>query len=259
MNVLSPDEKRSFDRDGFLLCRGFFPPGQVRAWREEMAALVQSAPTHPRKDLFTCNPAPPSAPTDPENPHRVWRIMDLPLLGDTWFKLVCDPRIVGVMSDLLGPDINFHNGKAILKPPHFRPKDWGWHQDWPYERHTEPHLAAAITYLHDMEPGAGATEVLPGTHAQGEWEHVGGADLHSIPEDRIGPEARPVAVNAGDVLFIHVLVVHRAGINDSALSRCGVINEYKTAATRDLWGNRLAFAELPLVRNGRPFYQLAGD
>ncbi len=256
MNVLTADQKRSFDANGFLLCEGFFPPDVVGRWREEMAALATEAMRHHRKDLFTCDPPPAGTPVDPANPHRVWRIMDLPLLGDTWFKLVCHPRIVGVMSELLGPDINFHNGKAIFKPPRFHPKDWGWHQDWPYERHTEPDLAAALIYLDDMDADAGATEVLPGSHKAGEWEHVEANGLLSIPDSRIGPEARPVPVKAGDVLFIHVQVVHRAGHNLSPTSRCGVINEYKTAATRDLWGNRLAFAEMPLVRAGRPFVQL---
>lgn len=251
MLVATAEQKRSFDEKGYLLCRGFFSPEMVGGWRKEMASLVSDPAGHPRQDLFTCDPAPAGAPVDPANPQRVWRVMDLPLLGDTWFELVCHPRIVGMMSDLLGPDINFHNGKAILKPPHFRPKDWGWHQDWPYERHTEPELAAAIIYLHDMDAGEGATEVLPGSHRSGEWEHVDVDGLLSIPAERIGPEAMPVPVRAGDVLFIHVLVVHRAGQNDSAISRCGVINEYKTAATGDLWGNRLAFAEMPLVRQGK--------
>lgn len=204
------------------------------------------------------DPAPSGAPMDPANPHRVWRIMDPPLLGDLWFRLICEPRIVMAMSELLGPDINFHNSKAILKPPHFRPKSWGWHQDFPYERHSEPDLAAALVYLDDMEPGAGATEVVPGSHRQGEWIHPeGGSEFHTIPEERIGPDAQAVSVKAGDVLFLHVLTVHRAGPNESDTSRCAVINEYKTAATRDLWGNRLAFAEMPLVRDGKPFYQLA--
>lgn len=257
MRILTPDQKQSFQANGFLLWRSFFEPQHVAAWRAEMAALSRQALDHHRRNLFTCDPPPPGAPGDPDNPHRVWRIMDLPLLGDTWFKLACDVRIVGVMSDLLGPDINFHNGKAILKPPHFRPKNWGWHQDWPYERHSEPDLAAAIIYLHDMDANEGATEVVPGSHLAGEWDHAGSEDLYSIPQERIGPEARAVPVRAGDVLFIHVLVVHRAGLNESATSRCGVINEYKTATTRDLWGNKLAFAELPLARGGRPVFQFA--
>ncbi len=257
MRVASPDQKAFFDDNGYLLCREFFPAETVARWRDEMAALLQNPADHPRSALFTADPGPADAPIDPANPHRIWRVMDLPLLGDTWFQLACDPRITGMMSDLLGPDINFHNGKAILKPPHFQPRDWGWHQDWPYERHSEPDLAASIVYLHDMEPDAGATALVPRSHTSGEWEHVETDGLFSIPEDRIGPDATPVAVRAGDVLFIHVLIVHRAGINNSSLSRCGVINEYKTAGTRDLWGNTLAFAELPLVRNGQPFLTCA--
>lgn len=257
MHELAPEQKQSFDEQGFLLMPGFFSEDCVKAWREEMASLLQDPSSRPRSDLFTAAAEEPGAATDPANPHRIWRVMDLPLLGDTWFKLACHPRIVGVMSDLLGPDVNFHNGKAILKPPSFRMKFWSWHQDWPYERHSEPDLAAAIIYLHDMDANAGATEILPGSHRQGEWDHDEQDGLLSIPPERIGPEAHPVSVRAGDVLFIHVLVVHRAGPNDSAISRCGVINEYKTAQTQDQWGNKLAFAELPLMRGGAPFWQVA--
>lgn len=256
MGVLTSEQKQFFNENGYLHWESFFSPDVVAGWREEMAALLAEFELHHRHDLFTRDAGPKDAPIDPANPHRVWRVMDLPLLGDTWFRLACEPRIVAVMSELLGPDINFHNGKAILKPPHFSPKDWGWHQDWPYERHTQPDLAAAIIYLNDMDADAGATGVLPGSHLRGEWEHVETDGLFSIPEDRVGPEAGPVAVRAGDVLFIHVLVVHRAGINRSATSRCGVINEYKTAQTRDLWGNRMAFAELPLARGGKPILRI---
>lgn len=253
MHVLTPEQKRSFDENGFLLCEQFFSPQQVAVWQDELAALLQQPTDHPRSDLFTYDPRPDGAPMDPANPHRVWRIMDMPLMGDSWFRLACHPRIVGAVSDLLGPDVNFHNGKAILKPPHFRPKFWGWHQDFPYERHTEPDLLAALTYVHDMDGGSGATEVLPGSHKGGGWDHATRDGLHAIDPQRVGTEAKPVRVRAGDVVFLHVLTVHRAGPNESATSRCGVINEYKTAATRDLWGNRLAFAELPLMRGGRPF------
>lgn len=255
MLELSGEQKRFFAESGYLVMRGFFTEDVVASWREEMAALLHDPRSHHRADLFTSDAAPSGAPQDPANPHRIWRIMDLPLLSDTWFKLACEPRIVGVMSDLLGPDINFHNGKAILKPPHFRRSFWGWHQDWPYERHTEPDLAAAIVYLHDMDENAGATEILPGSHRRGEWPHEQREGLFAIPPEQIGPEAHPVPVKAGDVLFIHVQVVHRAGNNETAVSRCGIINEYKTAQTRDLWGNRLAFAELPLVRGGKHCYR----
>ena len=53
------------------------------------------------------------------------------------------------MVDLLGPNIDFHNGKVRNKPPGFVCTQ-SWHQDWPYERHTKPELAAAITYLYQF-------------------------------------------------------------------------------------------------------------
>ncbi|GMU23608.1 MAG: hypothetical protein AMXMBFR13_36860 [Phycisphaerae bacterium] len=256
MSVLSDAQRQSFVRDGFLHAPGFFQAEVISAWRRELATLLQRPSEHHRRDLFTCDAPPTGAPLDADNPHRVWRIMDLPLLGETWFKLICEPRIVVAMSELLGPDINFHNGKAILKPPHFRPSNWGWHQDFAYEKHDRPELAAALIYLHDMDASEGATEVLPGSHRSGDWTHSNDADLHSIPDEQIGSEARPVAVKAGDVLFLHVLTVHRAGPNESSTSRCAVINEYKTAAAQDLWGNQLAFAELPLARGGRQRFGL---
>ena len=57
--------------------------------------------------------------------------------------------------------------------------------------------------------------------------------------------------DAGDVVIIHVLVVHRAGHNYTQRSRNAIINEYKTAEAVDEWNNRCAFAGLPLARGGR--------
>ena len=85
-------------------------------------------------------------------------MMDQTLAGDYWFDQFTEPRIVSVMVDLLGPDLDFHNGKIRNKPPGFVCTQ-SWHQDWPYERHTEPDLAAAITYLDPSGFEAGATEV----------------------------------------------------------------------------------------------------
>jgi ectoine hydroxylase-related dioxygenase (phytanoyl-CoA dioxygenase family) len=140
-------------------------------------------------------------------------------------------------------------GKARIKPPGYR-NTQGWHQDWPYERHTLPELAAAITYLDDTGPGAAATRVLPGSHRQGEWPH----DVrNTIPDAAaVGWPEVEVTARAGDVAFIHVLVVHRAGDNHSMLNRTAVINEYKTKAARPLRYQPLAFNELPLLRGGRP-------
>jgi phytanoyl-CoA hydroxylase len=172
----------------------------------------------------------------------------------TWFDQIRDPRVVNVVGDLLGPDINFFNGKARIKPPGYV-NTQGWHQDWPYERHTAPDLAAAIVYLDDTGPGEGATRIVPGSHRRGEWPHD---ERNTIPDTAVTKPEVEVTARAGDVAFIHVLVVHRAGDNPSGRNRTAIINEYKTQGTRPLKYQPLAFNELPLLRGGRPTTVAAG-
>ena len=77
---------------------------------------------------------------------------------------------------------------------------------------------------------------------------------YSIPEEllrRSGLETRRIDARAGDLLLIHVLVVHKAGNNASAVGRHAVINEYKATAAVDLWGNSCGLAGLPLLRQGQ--------
>ena len=99
-------------------------------------------------------------PVDPYNPKNVQGIKDQPLANDYWFNNVTDPRIVNVFIDLFGPDIDFHNGKVRNNPPGFT-NTQGWHQDWPYERHSTSDLAAAIIYLDANDVDQGSTRSCP--------------------------------------------------------------------------------------------------
>ena len=217
--------------------------------RRQYHELVTEIEPRPQNVKYSFMAPPTDYAPDAFNPRNVVGMMDQTLAGDYWFDQFTEPRIVSVMVDLLGPNLDFHNGKIRNKPPGFT-CDQSWHQDWPYERHTEPDLAAAITYLDGTDFEAGATEVAPGSHLKGEYPTV--ENSHTIPDEHLADD-HPVVLAAkpGDVAVIHVLVVHRAGHNYTPQSRNAIINEYKTAETIDQWGNRCAFAGLPLARNGQ--------
>ena len=136
--------------------------------RCELHRLVTEIEHRPKNVKYSFMDAPEGYAPDPFNPHNIVGMMDQTLAGDYWFDQFTEPRIVSVMVDLLGPDLDFHNGKIRNKPPGFVCSQ-SWHQDWPYERHTEPDLAAVITYLDPSAFEAGATEVLPGSHLKGEY------------------------------------------------------------------------------------------
>jgi ectoine hydroxylase-related dioxygenase (phytanoyl-CoA dioxygenase family) len=250
MLALTLEQKQFFDRNGYLLLEQVYSPEEVAEAREEMNRLLREPEkAHPRvRFSYEVPEAGKGAPIDPDNPNRVWMIMDTPLAGDWWFRQFQDPRVVDAIVDCLGPNIDFHNGKARIKPPGYRSHQ-GWHQDWPYERHTLPELAAAITYLDDTWDGAATTTVVPGSHLRGEWPHD---ERNIIPDDLVKEPGVPLRARAGDMAIIHVLVVHRAGANETSRNRSCIINEYKTHEAVDQWGNPCAFADLPLRRNTRP-------
>jgi hypothetical protein len=255
--ALDAAQTAAFARDGYLVLRALYTPDEVAGMRERFNELLRH-PEAAHPGLRYTYEGPEglvTRPVDPNNARGVSLIMDTPLAGDYWFDQIRDPRLVNVIGDLLGPDVNFFNGKARIKPPgYINPQRW--HQDWPYERHTAPDLAAAILYLDDTGPGEGATWVVPGSHRQGEWPHdernrISDAAVDGLPQVEL-------TARAGDVAVIHVMVVHRAGDNRSAHNRTAVINEYKTAAARPLKYQPLAYNELPLLRHGQPTTLPAG-
>ena len=247
--ILDPAQKQFFADNGYLLLKGFYDHQEMDEMRRQYHELVTEIEPRPQNVKYSFMDPPTDYAPDAFNPRNVVGMMDQTLAGDYWFDQFTEPRIVSVMVDLLGPNLDFHNGKIRNKPPGFT-CDQSWHQDWPYERHTEPDLAAAITYLDGTDFEAGATEVAPGSHLKGEYPTV--ENSHTIPDEHLADD-HPVVLAAepGDVAVIHVLVVHRAGHNYTPQSRNAIINEYKTAETIDQWGNRCAFAGLPLARNGQ--------
>jgi ectoine hydroxylase-related dioxygenase (phytanoyl-CoA dioxygenase family) len=252
--MLTQQQVDFFHTNGYVLLENVWSEAELAEARRQMDALL-CFPERARPGVqFSYEPKEEADrhPIAPNNPHRIWMIFDTPLAGDWWFENMRDARICDAMTQLLGPNLNFHNGKARIKPPGYGTHQ-GWHQDFPYEHHTEPDLAAAIWYLDDTDVGASATEVIPGSHRQGEWRHDEHMFVYEEDLRAFGVEPVPVRVRAGSVAIIHVLIVHRATPNATAQNRSAIINEYKTMETLDRWGNKCAFAELPLRRNGKPF------
>jgi len=256
---LSAKQKQFFDTNGYIHLPGLFDADEVARMRQELHELITNVEGRHRSISHSLMDEAAGFPPDPYNPQNLSGIMNQVAASDYWFDHMTDPRIVGAMTDLLGANIDFHNGKIRNKPPGFECTQ-SWHQDFPYERHSLPRLAAALTYLEATDLNAGATEVVPGSHLRGEWPM--NDDGVTIPEHLVEPGSWEVCkAGPGDVVIIHVLVVHRAGHNRTPISRHAIINEYKAMEAIDQWGNRLAYANLPLSRAGQrlPYPRLVAD
>jgi ectoine hydroxylase-related dioxygenase (phytanoyl-CoA dioxygenase family) len=155
--LLTDDQKRAFDRDGFLVLRDVIEPALI-------ARLVAAA------DRLS------SAGIDTEglSERRHWQMRSCLPTDPAFLELVAHPNILPIVAGILGWDIHLLTSHLIVRPPtpdaddHF--KGEGWHRDggqssWEM---TEPHprlLLKVAYFLSDQSaPGRGNTMVLPGSN-----------------------------------------------------------------------------------------------
>ncbi|MGW0790603.1 phytanoyl-CoA dioxygenase family protein [Streptomyces sp. NPDC002911] len=230
------NNRDAFERDGYFVV-DLYSEDEVAEMKTMLSGLIDPpASGHPRLYVHAASDTP-LPHLDPYNPYAVWKVVNTPLAGDDWYALIHDERVLDVVGELLGPDINFHMGFARLRPSGLTAEE-GWHRDLDTDRHTRPELVTALIYLDDMDAESGATLVWPGSHRHHE----------PVPED---DEVVPVRTRPGSVLFLHCLTAHRASKNTTGRHRSILIHEYKSALTVELTPNDAAFGDLPLRRAGR--------
>ncbi|MBM3261912.1 MAG: phytanoyl-CoA dioxygenase family protein [candidate division Zixibacteria bacterium] len=247
--MLTETQSAFYQENGYLVLPGLFPEDEIADHRRALFEALRI----PWKGSVRLGISyeEQAKDRDPENRLGASFVMQSPLLGDRWFRLALDPRLVVPMIDLLGPDINLHDQKIPLKPPghvsHQR-----WHQDWAYEVHDRPELAAILLYLDDTAPDAGATKLAPGTHKMGALPHDRpNARTKSIRDEVIGDRWIQPSMRPGDAIVIHTWLAHSVGDNHTDHTKAMIAHVYKTAQAIDTHGNTRALAELPVARNGR--------
>jgi len=250
--MLSPDQRRFYDDHGYLILRGLFPMEEVADLRRELFALLSKPWTGSKRVGISYEKQ--AEGKDPENPLGAQFVMQSPILGERWFRLTLDWRLIEPIVDLLGPDVNLHDQKIPMKPPGHVSKQ-RWHQDWAYEEHDRPELAAVLLYLDATAPGAGATKLAPGSHKRGPLPHSRN-DIKAIPDELITEKIEQPSMNPGDAIIIHTWLAHSVGDNHTNQTKSMVAHVYKTARAIDTHGNTRAMGELPVARGGRPAIRL---
>jgi phytanoyl-CoA hydroxylase len=141
-------------------------------------------------------------------------------------------QIGDYIADLLGPDIRFHHAKMNSKLPGSKTVV-KWHQDFPFDPHTNTDQITALLFLDDVTPENGPLKVVPGSHT---------GKLHSLwhdgqftgaIDDSLSDEFETAAIScfgpAGTLCLMHVCVTHASGENRSSGPRTLFINTYAAA------------------------------
>ena len=126
-------------------------------------------------------------------------------------RAASNPRLVEVLTRVIGPDVQLHHTKMLVKPPE-QGAPFPMHQDYPYFPHARHSVVAASVHLDDTNEENGCLRVIAGSHKQGPLEAHGPSNTLEVPLE----DGEPLPARAGDVLFFSYLTIHGSGVNASA-------------------------------------------
>ncbi len=221
--VLSPEQRAAFDRDGYVLIRGFFDS-------EEASLLQRAVEEDPaiRGHFYDRG--------DAEGMTTKMAVWNHP--GDSVYGYAARSRkMVDTMEDLLGGEVYHYHSKITAKEPH-EGGAWEWHQDYGYWYNNGclfPLMASAMVALDKCTKANGCLQVLKGSHHLGRIDHglldgtQVGADLRRVEEAKTQLELVYCEMDPGDVLFFHCNTLHRSDQNRSEDRRWTLICCYNAA------------------------------
>lgn len=215
--MLTPDQKQTYQDDGYLLLEGLISADQLTQMQATTDRLIEaSRHVSQSNEVYDLDKG-----HGPDNP-RLTRIK-LPHKRDPIFEEVLkQSRLTEVLTDLLGPDTTLITSKLNTKAP-----GGGaaveWHQDWAFYPHTNDNLLAFGVLLEDVDADNGPLMVIPGSHKGPILSHhANGVFSGAIdPEDTLFTPDKAVTLTgkAGSVSVHHARILHGSAPNTSQRAR----------------------------------------
>jgi len=226
------DVAQQIEEEGYLIVENVLGTDELEACREEVHRLHElylelDQAGDPRAKKFQIEPFADEQVKDGLPVLR--KIEETDAFSNVFTKLAAHPKLVAVLTEILGPDLLLFRSTLMLKPA-FHGSVHGLHQDssyWPIDPPTSVTLSVALT---DATPENGCFRVLPGSHKSGlrEWGRIA-QDQSTNPEDEkdVDPKGMiEVPLAAGSALFFHSMVVHGSGPNRSPIPRNTALYAY---------------------------------
>jgi len=245
--VLTTEQVEQFRIQGYLVVEDAVTPTQLTALRSELAGWVEESRGHiepygpptvddrARFDMGEEHSAEAPALRRVNNPAEI---------SDTYLDTMTNSAMLGMVTDLIGPDVKYHHCKLNIKLPGANTEVL-YHQDFPYTPHTNDDIVTALLMLEDVGESNGCLLVVPGSHL-GPIDSL--FDENGVFAGTVSPEREkelkaaqiPVTGKAGSVCLMHTRLQHASEPNQSTCPRPIYICVYTAADA------------IPLARNPMP-------
>jgi len=232
--MLTKAEIEQYRELGYLVVSGVFDAELLAEIRRAVDAIIADAgkvTTH--TDVYDLEES-----HTPEKP-RVRRIKTPHKHFPFFAELTRNPRITGVLAQLIGSDLRLHGAKLNMKSAGYGAAV-EWHQDWAFYPHTNDDVLATGLYLDDCDMANGPLLVVPGTHKGPVYDHhADGYFVGAMAPEIEGldyAEAVPLTGKAGSMTIHHARLVHGSALNTSSKPRRLLLHEYTAADAWPLMG-----------------------
>jgi phytanoyl-CoA hydroxylase len=232
--MIGDAEVRQYREQGYIVVEGIYSPDEVAEMcgvLDELIAGARGLETH--NAIYDLEPS-----HRPDQP-RVRRIKEPFKAHPVYRRMAEHPRLLAMLTRLIGPDLRLHGGKINLKSAAYgAPVEW--HQDWAFYPHTNDDVLAVGVMLDDMTPENGPLLVMPGSHKGPTWDHhadgcfAGAMDPAACPLDFA--KAAMITGKAGACSFHHVRAIHGSAQNRSGADRNLLLYQVAAADAWDLRG-----------------------
>ena len=232
--MLTKAEIEQYRELGYLVVPGVFDAELLAEIRRAVDAIIADAgkvTTH--TDVYDLEES-----HTPEKP-RVRRIKTPHKHFPFFAELTRNPRITGVLAQLIGSDLRLHGAKLNMKSAGYGAAV-EWHQDWAFYPHTNDDVLATGLYLDDCDMANGPLLVVPGTHKGPVYDHhADGYFVGAMAPEIEGldyAKAVPLTGKAGSMTIHHARLVHGSALNTSSKPRRLLLHEYTAADAWPLMG-----------------------
>jgi phytanoyl-CoA hydroxylase len=214
-----------FQEDGFVVLENALTDSQLSSLNSELSMWVEESRGNekpygkimdgrPRFDL--------EVDTHSSESPALRRITSPAEISQVCLDVVKDNKALDLVSEIFSPNIKHWTNKINLKLPGSG-TEVKFHQDFPYEPHSNEDIMTVLFFLDDVTLENGPLEVVPGTHK---------GPLHSLWHDgiftgavsaEIEVECKTKAIScvgkAGTACLMHSKLLHGSKPNNSKSSR----------------------------------------
>lgn len=247
------EQKVQYEEQGYLVFPEMLSADELAGLRSALAEVLREA------EGLTESTSKFSVTQGEDGRYYVRRIFDPIKHHQAFYDLVFNPKIVDVVENLIGPNIQLHHTKLNLKPPTAREARFEWHQDFPFFPHGNYDLLAVMVMLDDSTEENGCLTIIPGSHKWGPRNHLFAKDgaFSSQLEDKSVLEDSTrwlkVPVPAGGIELHHCNMLHSSLANRSGKPRSAMVIQYRAADNVQIGGHTGHFGWGLQIRGENPY------